>query len=305
MRRRFLLLAAAVTLAAAQTPARAPERGAAGGQEAPAAARWERLTFPGEEFSVEWPDMPFVFATSRPVKERDREYEKLLYFGAYSDGVIFRLASFHNPRPHETLADFGARLSARDPLAETGTREVAAGGVKGVEFDIRGGTARVFRTPKRVYVLEAFSRGGDHDGVARFLNSLTLGANPRGRAIEAGAFEAKLAPPSAQAPPAAPDAAPAGPLSARDVPQKAVVVFKPEPGFTEQARQNNVYGLVRLRAVFASTGKVTNIQVIKGLPDGLTEKAIVAARCIQFFPAEKDGRRVSQYVTLEYNFNIY
>jgi outer membrane biosynthesis protein TonB len=41
------------------------------------------------------------------------------------------------------------------------------------------------------------------------------------------------------------------------------------------------------------------------LPDGLTEKAMEAARRIQFTPAEKDGRRVSQYATINYNFNIY
>jgi hypothetical protein len=50
---------------------------------------------------------------------------------------------------------------------------------------------------------------------------------------------------------------------------------------------------------------VQGISVVKGLPDGLTERAISAAKQIRFTPAEKDGRTVSQYVTLEYNFNIY
>jgi TonB family protein len=66
-----------------------------------------------------------------------------------------------------------------------------------------------------------------------------------------------------------------------------------------------VTGLVRLRAIFSSSGEVTNITVIKGLPSGLTEKAIAAARQIRFQPALKDGHVVSQWVTLEYNFNIY
>jgi hypothetical protein len=34
----------------------------------------------------------------------------------------------------------------------------------------------------------------------------------------------------------------------------------------------------------------------------LTEQAIKAARGIRFRPAEKDGRAVAQFVTLEYNF---
>lgn len=91
----------------------------------------------------------------------------------------------------------------------------------------------------------------------------------------------------------------------REVTRKAIITHKPEPGFTEDARKNNVTGLVKLRLVLASSGQVTNISVVKGLPDGLTEKAIGAARQIRFTPAEKDGRTVSQWITLEYNFNIY
>ncbi|MBV9929144.1 MAG: energy transducer TonB [Acidobacteria bacterium] len=95
------------------------------------------------------------------------------------------------------------------------------------------------------------------------------------------------------------------PFRQNEVTRKALITFKPEPGFTEEARKNNVTGVVRLRAILHATGGVQSISVVKGLPDGLTEKAIAAARQIKFTPAEKDGRAVSQYVVLEYNFNIY
>jgi TonB family protein len=94
-------------------------------------------------------------------------------------------------------------------------------------------------------------------------------------------------------------------FSQSEVTRKALITFKPEPGFTEEARKNNVTGVVRLRAVFSASGEVTSISVIKPLPDGLTEKAVAAAKQIHFTPAEKDGHVVSQYITLEYNFNIY
>jgi TonB family protein len=90
-----------------------------------------------------------------------------------------------------------------------------------------------------------------------------------------------------------------------EVTQRAVITFKPEPGFTEEARRDNVTGVVRLRAVLSASGEVTGISVVKGLSDGLTEKAIQAARQIKFRPAQKDGHVVSQYIVLEYNFNIY
>jgi hypothetical protein len=41
------------------------------------------------------------------------------------------------------------------------------------------------------------------------------------------------------------------------------------------------------------------------LPHGLTEKALSAARNIKFIPAMKDGKYVSMYIQLEYNFNLY
>lgn len=58
---------------------------------------------------------------------------------------------------------------------------------------------------------------------------------------------------------------------------------------------------VVLRAVLGSNGKVTNIVVVSGVP-GLTDGAINAARKIKFDPAIKDGRYVSMWVQLEYNF---
>jgi Flp pilus assembly protein TadD len=90
-----------------------------------------------------------------------------------------------------------------------------------------------------------------------------------------------------------------------EVTTKAIITFKPEPGFTEEARQQNVTGRVRLRAVLAADGQVRNIVPIKRLPAGLTEKCVAVARKIKFTPATVNGSPVSQFVLLEYNFNIY
>lgn len=90
-----------------------------------------------------------------------------------------------------------------------------------------------------------------------------------------------------------------------EVTTKAVVKSKPEPLYTELAKRNGVSGTVILRAIFASDGTVRNIRVTQGLPDGLTETAIAAARKIKFVPATKDGKPVSMYIQLEYNFNRF
>ena len=94
-------------------------------------------------------------------------------------------------------------------------------------------------------------------------------------------------------------------FSGKEVSSKARVLSKPEPQYTEEARKNQITGTVVLRAVFTSGGQVTSIRAVSGLPFGLTERAIAAARQIRFTPATKDGRPVSMYIQLEYNFNLY
>ena len=90
-----------------------------------------------------------------------------------------------------------------------------------------------------------------------------------------------------------------------EVEQRARLLQKPEPQYTEEARKNQITGTVMLRAVFSSAGEVVQIQALRSLPFGLTERAIAAARQIKFVPAMKGGRPVSVFMQLEYNFNLY
>lgn len=81
--------------------------------------------------------------------------------------------------------------------------------------------------------------------------------------------------------------------------------FKPVPRYPDEARSNQVIGTVQLSALFEETGEVTDIVVIKGLPHGLTESAIEAARGIKFSPMEVNGKKVSCRKVLEYSFSLY
>ena len=94
-------------------------------------------------------------------------------------------------------------------------------------------------------------------------------------------------------------------LQGKDVEQRARLLLKPEPQYTEEARRNQVTGTVMLRVVFSSAGHVEQIHAVQTLPFGLTEKAIAAARQIRFVPATKAGHPVSVWMQLEYNFNLY
>jgi TonB family protein len=91
----------------------------------------------------------------------------------------------------------------------------------------------------------------------------------------------------------------------KDVTTKARILSKAEPQYTEEARKNQVTGTVVLKAVFAEDGRVRGIRPVVGLPYGLTTNAVRAARQIKFVPAMLNGVPVSQYIQIEYNFNLY
>ena len=90
-----------------------------------------------------------------------------------------------------------------------------------------------------------------------------------------------------------------------EVDTKVRVLSKPNPSYTEEARRNQVRGTVVLRCVFSADGHVRAIHVVAGLPDGLSDQAMEVARRIKFVPATKDGKPVSMWMELEYNFNLY
>lgn len=87
--------------------------------------------------------------------------------------------------------------------------------------------------------------------------------------------------------------------------QKPRILSKPEAEYTDEARKNQVVGTVVLRLLFLPSGKVTNIRVVSGLPYGLSERAVEAAKKIKFTPAMIDGRPVERDMQVEYNFNLY
>lgn len=260
--------------------------------QSPSPEKWERYTFEGDEFSVELPEMPFVSESLRSVGPT--ETERVRDFGLYSGGIVYMITSYDRPRAAESLDYFAGYGWTYPKFKAAG--DLRLGGFEGREYESARGyrlRARVFRTKRHAYRVRAMNYGEEDPRLVRFLDSFALGGKPAGRQIHEPTTPAY--------------GATAGGETYRpsEVTRKAVIVFKPEPDYTEDARRNSTQGVVRLRAVLAADGKVKDISVVKGLPDGLTKKAVSAARHILFFPAFKDGGAVSQHVTLEYDFNIY
>lgn len=91
-----------------------------------------------------------------------------------------------------------------------------------------------------------------------------------------------------------------GPL----VNRKLTITYQEKAKYTDEARKNEVQGTVVLDVMFSYDGSITSIQVVRGLPNGLTESAIEAAQKIKFEPAIKNGEPVSTRGNLEFSFNL-
>lgn len=331
---RFTL--ALVVLLACACAARAQE--AAQAQETPAAP-WVAVSPEGEEFSVKMPKTPApqdVSAQWGGVFFSGRRYESagddsnryaVLSLALTSDrGVRLLPESYHEAGLPEgqlfldLVADFAWELIVKPELEEAVRRkekpEPSASFIRFFNLGSRpareyrmwlrerGGPVYVYSDGLRAYVATAFGPDSQSPALKQFVESFA-----------AGSKTPKLPEPvTPKADPVLPGGTGTGaganvdyskPFKPGDVMKKAVPTSKPEPGFTEHARRFNITGTVRLRAVLAAMGRVERISVVKWLPHGLTQKAIEAAKHIQFEPAQKDGRAVSQWVTLEYNFNIY
>ncbi len=263
----FLAFAAALSLLltpVASSSARVRGQGpAAGVPRSPApqasAAKWERYTFPGDEFSVELPGMPFVFHTHRVIGDSGRDSDSMRVFGHYADGVIFMVVTYDRPRGGESFEDFAVYPWAWHRASTTGTgKEITLDGFEGKEYrreDKGIVNSRVFKTGGRAYLVHAFSPAERQPLAERFLDSLKLSSAPRGHAI----VETVVTAPRFETPPAvlgpgrgenshgdpkdqpvppqqSADDDPARVFSPKDVTQKAVLVFKGDPGFTEEAR---------------------------------------------------------------------
>ncbi len=81
------------------------------------------------------------------------------------------------------------------------------------------------------------------------------------------------------------------------------ITFKPQPLYTEEARRDGITGVVKLRMVLGKDGTVSDIETVRGLPDGLTDEAISAARGITFIPARVGGEPVDTTQVVEFRFD--
>jgi len=277
---------------------------AQGGAVAPAGIKppfdpgsWSRFTVKGEEFSVLLPTLP-AMTTNKGLRNSDQKQQSQRHLKTSLDEVVYSIEVFENPKPRQSLDEFIAEQTLNAEYDPASERRLVIYGVPGKEYsslDKDSPTVvQFFATEKRLYRFLASGPYVEAQAVRAFFSSIKLGKEAYGIEVSDG--------PGTQI--QAPAYTGEKIYTGREVDVKARLLTKPEPMYTADARKNEISGIVILKVVFAKTGQVTNIRVVAGLPYGLTEQAINAGRQIKFTPAMKDGKPVSMWMQLEYNFSL-
>lgn len=265
---------------------------------------WQLINYQEADCSFQLPLVPALNVTSDYRLFNGAKIEEAREYSLYRDRVIYVVRTYVTPTPAKALKELESYLTqGLKPESRVSTDKV-----EGKRWATPTHETLLFTTKKSILVFDAIARDITHTDAQRFLNSITVG----GRSHLTSGVKNVIAPTTAittQASPMPTSIAPTAEqneiFKASELTQRITIGYKPEPGYTEQARMNNIQGVVSLRLLLGSDGTVRNISPIKRLPDGLTDNAIAAARRIKFLPAEKDGRLVSTYVQINYSFFIY
>ncbi len=83
-----------------------------------------------------------------------------------------------------------------------------------------------------------------------------------------------------------------------------VVLSKPLPQYTPEAREMHIQGDVTLEVRFTASGQVDVLRVVSGLGHGLDEQAKLAAEKIRFKPATRDGKPVDEVSVIHVAFQL-
>lgn len=255
---------------------------------------WRRVVSEKEEFSVLMPGVPSGYFNLITDNSGTRTIERI--YSSYAKGSVYLVVSYDRYDISGTLENFKAHHLYQGEVRYE--RAVSVAGYAGKEYKLKFrsavGTLQVFATKKHGYAVAIIQAREDPPLTKYFLSSFSLTSIPGDPTMDTTGTQA---PPTIQASDL-PASSETPATSGKQVDLRYVIVSKPEPEYVASGT-----GTVVLRVVLSYSGKVTNIHVIRGLPKGLTESAIVAAKQIKFVPAVKDGRFISQWVELQYNFN--
>jgi len=95
-----------------------------------------------------------------------------------------------------------------------------------------------------------------------------------------------------------------GKPEARSGVSQPVPIYRPDPGYTREARKAKYQGSVILTLVVDKKGIPRNVRVVKPLGLGLDKKAVEAVKRWRFRPGTRGGKPVDVPARVEVNFRL-
>jgi Gram-negative bacterial TonB protein C-terminal len=263
--------------------------------------KWERYKVSDKKVSVLLPKLPSLIENWNPCSEvKTKEY------AVYTDQTVygFTIASKSKDTapfvcPQKQKFDeksFQARLNTVKQQLKEFTETT---------FDQNNLTInKVAGTDTVYWIINDFSNqrwfefwivgeGDEKTAVRNFVKSIEIGANPQGIEIGSGTTRTYG------------DESVKVDESKKTGTSPLKIVFKPQPKYTDAARQMNVQGSVMLKVTFYAHGGIASVTPITTLRFGLTEEAVSAAWRTVFIPAKRDGVSYHVSKTIYYTFSIY
>lgn len=269
-----------------------------------AAAKWETYVDQQVAFSISLPKMPTRFFDSDACTATD----SARYF-VYSEDIVYKIEILRKGKAKppswctsksifDADAYFDEVVATRDARVETLVNQLPR-----ARFVDKTASVLVIKDEKnhRLIELSMIGREQAPPEEPRFFGSFSAdkGSEPSVD-IGRGAEQILGDVPPLKDP--APTPVGAGKVA---VSQPYQVVYQPRARYTDEARNQDTEGPVRLKITLLASGTIGTVTVVTALPNGLTEQAIKAARSIVFFPKRVNGTNVSVIVTREYTFTIY
>lgn len=286
MRTFFIILISCFTSLSALAQAQAPA--------------WQIFSPANEEFSIEFPSLPF---TLNLPDERGRRYYVSL-------NETFFFISTDQPgddSQYKTALNFINQFQQKGNIKKLS-------GIKVENFSFADSenfyhTALIAKTKNRTYVFQTISPLKENPLTVRFFANLKLTEKIGAEASKlqenlprpVPTFPAGLAldPPPADTPPPPPPKVPQSNIKG------LAIHSKPRALFPELAVFYGVDGTITLRVTFLASGQIGAIEPVNKLPFGLTMSAVEAAKKMKFVPATKDGTPYTVTKLVQYSFTIY
>jgi TonB family protein len=247
-----------------------------------------------------------VLAKPKPVKVNTPELKPLL-----EAKVETRVNEPRRPRDEVKLSNLGSTGSSAPPTVNLPLKQVQTGG-----FGDPNGLPGPGDPSKRANISRLgspalpFGPGyGNGSGGANGVRGTVVSAGfgngvavpPPTRSARRGAVQVAGFADAA----AVPVETPKKKASSSGQPDTEVVILdKPNPIYTDEARKLKIEGDVVLDVVFLASGRVQVNQVVSGLGHGLDDSAVRAAREIKFRPAKREGESVDYPARLRIQFRL-